>query len=123
MVPEVVGSHWSTSAQMDVVGVNWHDKTILVGKCKWGVRAVGRSVILELIKKTPKVVSGEEWQVYYTYFARAGFTDAAREEAQKVNALLVDLETEEIYFKRFGKRRPDVVRSIEQLVQDRREKK
>ena len=30
---------------------------------------------------------------------------------------------EEIYFKRFGKRRPDVVRSIEQLVQDRREKK
>ena len=30
---------------------------------------------------------------------------------------------EEIYFKRFGKRRPDVVKSIEQLVQDRREKK
>lgn len=30
---------------------------------------------------------------------------------------------EEIYFKRFGKRRPDVVRSIEQLVQDRREKR
>jgi hypothetical protein len=30
---------------------------------------------------------------------------------------------EEIYFKRFRKRQPDVVRSIEQLVQDRREKK
>jgi len=30
---------------------------------------------------------------------------------------------EEIYFKRFGKKRPDVVRSIEQLVQDQREKK
>ncbi len=30
---------------------------------------------------------------------------------------------EEIYFKRFGKRRPYVVRSIEQLVQDQREKK
>src|SRR5574341_366823 len=30
---------------------------------------------------------------------------------------------EEIYFKRFGKRWPDVVRSIEQLVQDQREKK
>lgn len=30
---------------------------------------------------------------------------------------------EEIYFKRFGKRRPDVVKSIEQWVQDRREKK
>ena len=30
---------------------------------------------------------------------------------------------EEIYFKRFGKKEPDVVRSIEQLVQDQREKK
>jgi hypothetical protein len=30
---------------------------------------------------------------------------------------------EEIYFKRFGKKRPDVVRSIEQMVQDQREKK
>jgi hypothetical protein len=57
------------------------------------VRAVGRAVIRELIDKTPKVIPGEEWQVLYVYFARAGFTDAAREEAQKVSALLVDLET------------------------------
>jgi hypothetical protein len=30
---------------------------------------------------------------------------------------------EEIYFKRFKKRQPDIVRSIEQLVQDQREMK
>ena len=30
---------------------------------------------------------------------------------------------EEIYFKRFKKKQPDTVRSIEQLIQDRREKK
>jgi hypothetical protein len=30
---------------------------------------------------------------------------------------------EEIYWERFGKRKPDVVRSIEQLVQDQRKKK
>jgi hypothetical protein len=30
---------------------------------------------------------------------------------------------EEIYFKRFKKRQPDIVRSIEQLVRDQREKK
>lgn len=30
---------------------------------------------------------------------------------------------EEIYFKRFGKRQPDKVRSIEQVVRDQREKK
>ena len=30
---------------------------------------------------------------------------------------------EEIYFKRFKKKQPDIVRSIEQLIQDQREKK
>lgn len=30
---------------------------------------------------------------------------------------------EELYFKRFGKRQPDVVRSVEQVLQDQRAKK
>jgi len=30
---------------------------------------------------------------------------------------------EEIYYKRFGRRQPEIVRSIEQLIQDQREKK
>lgn len=30
---------------------------------------------------------------------------------------------EEIYYKRFGRRQPEIVRSIEQLVQDQRENK
>ena len=93
MVPEVVGSHWSSEAQIEVVAINWHDKTILLGECKWGVKAVGRAVIRALIDKTPKVIPGEEWQVFYVYFTRAGFTDTARKEALKTNALLVDLET------------------------------
>lgn len=93
LVPEVVGSHWSTDAQVDVVAINWHDRAILLGECKWGVRAVGRAVMRALIEKTPKVIPGEDWQVYYAYFARAGFTDAARQAAQRENGLLVDLET------------------------------
>jgi AAA+ ATPase superfamily predicted ATPase len=91
--PEVVGSHWSPDAQVDVVAVNWHDKSILLGECKWGVHAVGRSVIRELIGKAQKIVPGEEWQVFFAFFARAGFTDAAQQEAQTVKATLIDLET------------------------------
>jgi AAA+ ATPase superfamily predicted ATPase len=93
LVPEVVGSHWSPDAQVDVVAINWHDRVILLGECKWGVRAIGRAVIRALIEKTPKVIPGEDWQVYYAYFARVGFTGAAREVAQSENGLLVDLET------------------------------
>lgn len=91
--PETIGNHWALDSQVDVVAINWREKAILLGECKWGVGAVGRAVIQELAEKTPKVVPGEGWKVHYVYFGRAGFTDSAREEAQKINAILIDLET------------------------------
>ena len=90
--PEVVGSHWSSDAQIDVVALNWREKAILLGECKWGVDAVGRSVIQELLEKSSKVVPGSDWQVHYVFFARAGFTEAARQSAEKAGAILVDLQ-------------------------------
>lgn len=94
--PEIVGSHWSKGVQVDVAALNWQDRAILLGECKWGTEAVDRAVIRELIDKAPLVVpsraAGENWQVYYVFFARAGFTDAARAEAETVGAMLVDLE-------------------------------
>jgi len=91
--PELVGSHWSPGAQVDVVALNWRDQAILLGECKWGADAVGRAVIRELVGKAPRVVPGADWQVHYAWFARAGFTDAARAEAAALGATLVDLET------------------------------
>ncbi len=35
---------------------------------------------------------GTDWRLYYAFFARADFTDAARQEAAAYDALLVDLE-------------------------------
>lgn len=90
--PERVGSHWSSDAQVDVVASSWREKAMLLGECKWGAGAVGRSVIRELVDKTGKVVPGRDWQVYYAFFARDGFTDAARAEAETIGAELVDLE-------------------------------
>lgn len=94
---EEVGSHWSRKVQVDVVGINWARRIILLGECKWGVNPVGRSVVRELIEKTPKVLkdlpaAGEGWTAHYAFFARSGFTPAARAEAKAHSALLVDLE-------------------------------
>jgi AAA+ ATPase superfamily predicted ATPase len=96
--PEEVGSHWSRRVQVDVVAVDWREREVLLGECKWGADKVRRSVIRELVEtKTPEVLKdlpgdGEEWKVYYAFFARAGFTDAACTEAEAVGALLVELE-------------------------------
>lgn len=93
LVPQTVGSHWAPDAQVDLVAINWQDKAILLGECKWGADFVGRSVIRELVDKTPKVTPGPDWQVHYAFFAREGFTDAARAEAATIGAILVDLAT------------------------------
>jgi len=96
---EEVGSHWSRHVQVDVAAVNWQEKEILLGECKWGAGKVRRDGIRELVEaKTPRLLrdlpeGGAGWRVYYAFFARTGFTAAARAEAETVGAQLVNLET------------------------------
>jgi AAA+ ATPase superfamily predicted ATPase len=91
--PDVVGSFWSPDAQVDVVAINWEQKQILLGEAKWGDGNVGRKVVRELADKTelvlPEVLEG--WQVHYSFFARNGFTAAARQEAGQIGATLLTL--------------------------------
>jgi len=91
--PEMIGSHWSPEAQVDIVAINWKAKQILLGEAKWGEGKVGRQVIRELIEKTPKVVPNikDDWVIHYVFFAREGFTESAREEAKKYRAILLTL--------------------------------
>ncbi|HSJ54401.1 MAG TPA: DUF234 domain-containing protein, partial [Anaerolineae bacterium] len=94
-----VGSHWSRAVQVDVVGINWAERAILLGECKWGTGSIDRAVIREMLEsKTPKVLKdlpeeGAGWKVHRAFFARTGFTEAARAEARSAGALLVDLAT------------------------------
>lgn len=80
-----------------MAAINWRERRLLLGECKWGADLVGRSVIRELIdEKTPKVrealpSGGTSWAIDYVFFACNGFTEAAKAEAQTANATLVDL--------------------------------
>jgi len=96
---EQVGAHWGGGTQVDVAPINWHDRVLLLGEAKWGVNAVGRSVVRELIEeKTPKVLAslpdeGAGWNIHHTFFARSGFTDTAQALAREHSAQLADLAT------------------------------
>ncbi|HKZ86404.1 MAG TPA: ATP-binding protein [Anaerolineae bacterium] len=99
-IPETVGSHWASDAQVDVVAISWRRRSILLGECKWTVGRVDRGIVRELVDKTPLVrralaeaekTPGKDWTVHYALFSRAGFTDAARAEAKTVGAQLVAL--------------------------------
>jgi uncharacterized protein len=93
-LPDAVGRHWAPDCEVDVVAVNWRQRQILLGECKWGAEPVGRSVVRTLIEeKTPRVLVRleGEWQTHYCLFARAGFTEAAQQEAVGAGARTVDL--------------------------------
>jgi hypothetical protein len=94
--PEVIGSYWSRTGQIDVVALNWQTHDILLGECKWGADTVDRKIVRELIDKTPLVLAdlpkaGVNWQVHYALFARAGVTPAGRKELAAHNGIVVDL--------------------------------
>lgn len=86
-VPDQVGGAWNRKAQVDVVGINSMEKTIILGECKWSPRPAGRSVLKELLEKTVKILppSGK-WRVHYLGFARAGWTPEAHQFARAISA-------------------------------------
>src|SRR5262245_34861962 len=94
--PEVVGSHWSRTGQIDVVAINWQTHDILLGECKWGADAIDHKTLHELIAKAPLVLAdlpsaGANWRVHYALFTRAGATPAARKELAAHDGIVVDL--------------------------------
>lgn len=97
-MPTAVGSHWSKRVQADVVAIDWENKQILLGECKWGADKVDQQVTLDLInEKTRKLLldlpdMGQDWKVHHALFARQGFTDTAKTAMNRASGLCVDLK-------------------------------
>ena len=95
----IIGSHWSRKVQIDVVGVNWDSRSILLGECKWGGQPIGWGTIRELVEqKTVKLLAELphtpiDWSVHHIFFARAGFSPSAQQYASEQNIVLADLDT------------------------------
>lgn len=81
-----VGSSWTKTTQVDVVGINSMEKTLILGECKWSPKQMGQDVLADLIAKTGSVVPKTgRWRVYYLGFARGGWKQEAGELAQSIS--------------------------------------
>jgi AAA+ ATPase superfamily predicted ATPase len=82
-LPDQVGSAWTRTAQVDVVGVNHMEKTLVLGECKWGRRACDQDVLEKLAGQAAEFVPQDgHWRVLNLGFSRSGWTDAARQFAR-----------------------------------------
>lgn len=88
LFPDQVGSAWNRQAQVDVVGVNFMEKHLVLGECKWNNTKQRPPVLRQLVEgKTAAIIPAQgEWQVYYLGFARRGWSESAREYAAEIDA-------------------------------------
>jgi len=99
-----VGSFWDKTTQVDVVGINRMEKTLILGECKWSPKQMDEDVMRMLVAKTDKVVPVQgNWRVLYVGMARGGWSASAQAYAkntavrsngtnwQATDAILVDL--------------------------------
>jgi AAA+ ATPase superfamily predicted ATPase len=85
-----VGSAWTRQAQVDVVGLNTMEKTIVLGECKWQTKPVGQGVLRNLVGNTGQIVPKQgQWRVLYLGFAREGWTNAAQTFAEATSVMSV----------------------------------
>lgn len=86
-LPDQVGSAWNSRAQVDVVGINSMEKTIMLGECKWTLKPTDRAVMAELVEKKAALIvpAKGRWKVYFLGFSRSGWTSGARAYQEELN--------------------------------------
>lgn len=88
--PEAVGSHWDRQTQVDVMALNWQEKSDLLGEARWTTRPLGVQTLDELQAKAQQVLPAD-WDIQYALFARSGFIEPLQEQTQREGLLLVGL--------------------------------
>ncbi len=77
-----VGRYWNRELEVDGIGVNVEDKTIVFMEAKWSKKKVGYSVLNELREKAARV----DWKLkqrkeHFVLFGKSGFEDDLVREA------------------------------------------
>ena len=90
-VPEQVGSYWDRHTQVDVIGLNWSQRTVLLGEARWTSRPLGVQVLDELRSKSSAVLPAPDWHAHYALFSRSGFTEPLSAQAEREGVWLVGL--------------------------------
>lgn len=89
--PEQVGSYWDRNTQVDVVALNWRERTALLGEVRWISRPVGLQTLDELRSKAAAVFPEDGWHCHFALFTRTGFTIDLQQEAERSGVILVEL--------------------------------
>jgi hypothetical protein len=84
---ERVGGFWLRSQEVELVGIDRLEKSLVLAACEWGSEPASAEVMEELVKKTGVVVPDEgTWRVYYLGFSAAGWQPDTVERTEQLAA-------------------------------------
>jgi len=88
---EQMGRWWDKNTEIDLVGLNKAENSILFVETKWNTKPIDKDVLEDLKRKAKTVEWGSEGRKeYYALVAKGGFTDRLIEQAKGENILLID---------------------------------
>ena len=80
---EHVGSEWKGDFMIDVVGIDYVSKSLIIGDCFWRDDPVDAKAVEKLVRKTSTILPDHEgWTVYYLVFSSSGWTAKAHSQAE-----------------------------------------
>ena len=92
-LPVRVGRWWDKTGEIDVAALNEAGDAWLLGECKWSTNPIGTNILDDLKRAAEALLTGRAGaRVTYVLFARAGFTAALQDVAQREGVLLVKVD-------------------------------
>ena len=79
--PQYVGRAWNREAEIDVVAINWRDRAVLFGECKWTNAKMPPTALTSLQDRAAKLTKLKGFKAHYALFSKKGFTASALKEA------------------------------------------
>ena len=66
-----VGSWWNRQAQLDIVGIDRHSRSVVFGEARWRQEAFTRQHLEHLMAQSQAWLRGSDahWDVYYAVYA------------------------------------------------------
>ncbi len=87
---EQLGRWWDKNTEIDLVGLNEQDNSILFVETKWNIKPIGINILNKLKRKSKQVHWGKEGRKeYFALVAKGGFMEELQEQAKKENVILI----------------------------------
>jgi AAA+ ATPase superfamily predicted ATPase len=85
-----LGRWWDKNTEIDLVGLNEYDNSILFVETKWTNRSIKPSVLLDLKQKSKQVIWGKpDRKEYFALVSKSGFSSELHDLAEREGVLLI----------------------------------